>query len=114
MILAVTLLDIRNNPTAIDIIKVDINIRHGYAFGIEESLKEERIAQRVNIRDPQQIGDNTARRRTAPGADFYTVPTRIIDKVPDNQKVAGIAHAVNHAQLIVQTRANLVRNIRIA
>ena len=44
MILAVTLLDIRNNPTAIDIIKVDINIRHGYAFGIEESLKEERIA----------------------------------------------------------------------
>ena len=114
MIFAVTLLDIRNHPSAVDIVKVDINIRHGDAFGIEKSLKEECILEWVNVRDAKEIGYNAARCRPAPGTDFNTVLTRVVDKIPHDEKIACIPHAMNDAELIVQTCTNLVRCIRIA
>jgi hypothetical protein len=39
----------------IRIIIVDINIRHGYSFRIEEPLKQQVIWDRVDIRDPQTV-----------------------------------------------------------
>ena len=114
MILTVALLDIRNHPSAIDIVKVDINIRHGHAFGVEETLKEKCIRQRVDIRDPQEICDNAAGSGAAPGTDSDAVLTRIGNKVPHDKKVAGVSHAMNHVKLVVHPRANFLRHIRIA
>ena len=114
MIFAVTFLDIRNNPPAIDIVKVDINIRHGYALGVEKTLKEKCILKGVDVCDPKEISNNTARRRTAPGTDFNTVPARIVDKVPHDEKVTGISHVVNDAKLIGKALSNFICCIRIA
>ena len=114
MILAVALLDIRNHPTAINIVKVDINIRHGHAFGVEETLKEERILQGVDIRDPEEVGDNAASRRAAPGADGNAVLPRVVDEVPYDEEVARISHVANDAKLIGKALTDFIRDIRIA
>ena len=39
MILPIAFLDIRNDPPTIHIVKININIRHGHAFGVEETLE---------------------------------------------------------------------------
>ena len=42
--------------------EVNVNIRHGDTFGIQETLKEQIVLNGVDIRNTQGIGDNTPRR----------------------------------------------------
>ena len=78
--------------------EIHVDIGHGHALGVEETLKQEVIADGVNICDPQRIGDNRARRTSAPGADHDPVLTGKIDIVPDNEKIVDISHLTDRAQ----------------
>ena len=107
MILAVAFFHIGNNPSAIDIVKVYVNIRHRYAFGIEKPLKKKCIFKRVNIGNAKQVGYDASGCRSAPGADSDTVIPRIVDKIPNDEKVAGVPHPTDDIQLIGKALINL-------
>ena len=95
MIGAVAALHIVDNLLTADVAEVDVDIRHRHALRIQKPLKEQFVLQRIKIRDAQEIGDDAARRRAAPRTDGDSLAARILDEIPDDEKVAVIAHAMD-------------------
>ncbi len=114
MVVAIALLDIVDDLAALDIVEIDIDIRHRHAFRIQKTFEEQIVLQWIKIRDSQQIRDDAACRRATAWSNADAVLARIIDEIPDNQKVAVVPHAVNDTELVFQTFAHFVRDFRIA
>ena len=93
------------------IAKIDIDIRHRNTFGIQESLKEELIFERIDIADTQQVRNDTACRRTTSRADCDIMLSGILDKIPHDQEITGEPHLINDAQFIFQSRRHLGRRL---
>ena len=81
--------------------EVDVDVRHRHALGVQEALEEEVVAERVDVRDLQAVGDDGAGRRAAPRADRDAVRLRVADEVPHDEEVGGEAHPVDHRELHV-------------
>ena len=96
------------------IAEVGINIRHAYTFRIQKAFEQQMITQGLDIRYTQQIGHNTACGTATSRTDRNIMATAIIDKIPDNEEVAGIAHSVDDVQLKIQTLADLLIHNLIA
>ena len=114
VVVAVALLDVVDDLAALDVVEVDVDIRHRHALRIQEALKEQIVLQRVEVRDAEQIGDDAARGRTAPRADADAVLARVVDEIPDNEEVAVVAHAMDDAELVFKSLAHLFRNLPVA
>ena len=65
-ILAIFAPDIGNHLVAPVLAEINIEIRHGNAFGVEEAFKQQAEADGVQIRDQQRPGSDGTRARTAP------------------------------------------------
>ena len=80
--------------------EINIYIRHGYTFRIQESFKEQMIAYGVNIRYSETIRHNTPRRAASARPDGNAIAFCIIDKIPYNQKIIHIPHSPDYIQFI--------------
>ena len=54
--------------------EVDVEIRHGDAFGLEKAFKQDLVAQRIEVGDGQRVGHQRAGARTAARASTSSVP----------------------------------------
>ncbi len=79
--------------------EIDVEVRHGDAFGIEEALEEQVVLQRIEIRDADGIRDERAGARAAARPDGNPVLARPADKVCDDQEVAGESHLTDDPEL---------------
>ena len=79
--------------------EVDVDVRHRHALGVEEALEQQVVAQRVDVGDPQAVGDDRAGGAAAARADGDAVVLRPLDEVPDDQEVGVEAHPVDDAEL---------------
>ena len=79
--------------------EVDVDVRHRHALGVEEALEEQVVAQRIEVGDPQGVGDDRAGGRAAARADRDAVVLRPLDEVPHDQEVGVEAHRVDDAEL---------------
>ena len=95
--------DIINNFLSSFITEVDIDIGHGYTFGIQETLKNQVIFQGVDGRDGKTVGNHTACRRTTAGANDDAVVLCVFDKIPDDEEIIHIAHIFNGGKFVFQT-----------
>ncbi len=77
--------------------KINIDVRHAYAIGIEKTLKEKAVFKGVNLRDIQEIGDDAAGCGTSAGAHGNIVTARTVDDIFHNEEIALKAHAFDHA-----------------
>ena len=84
---------------------------HRHAFGVEEALEQQLVAQRVEAGDAERIGDQRARARAAPRADGDGVPLRPVDEVGDDEEVAGEPHLDDGPGLELETRAILALDL---
>ncbi len=82
------------------IAEVNINIRHGHSLRIEKPLKQKLIFIRINIGNPQGIGDQTSGSRTASRSYGNPMVSGIFDKVPHDQEIIHIPHLLNNGKLI--------------
>ena len=96
---AVFLLDVVNDFVAALLAEIDIEVRHRDALGIEKSLEQKPEPDRIEIGDGQRIGDERARARAAARSDWNALPFRPLDEIGNDEKVAGILHALDHAEL---------------
>ena len=64
--------------------EVHIDIRHGYAFGIQESFKEKAVFDRVDVGDVKAVGNHASRRASAPGTDRDPLAFGIRDEIRDD------------------------------
>ena len=81
------------------------------AARVEEALEEQVVADRVDVRDLEAVGDERAGGGAAAGADADAVPLREGDEVPDDQEVAGETHLVDRLQLELKAFAQLGRDL---
>src|SRR5207249_11088299 len=82
--------------------KIDIHIRQRHARGIEKTLEEKSVLQRVQVRYPHTIGNQTACGRTTAGAYWNVVFPSIPDKIPNNQEVSRVLHSLNDSNFFFQ------------
>ncbi len=94
--------------------EIDVDIRHGDALGIQETLKQEIIFQRVDIGNAQTVGHQAAGGRAPPRSHRDALIASVADKVPDNQKIARVATGANNLQLFLQARLIVALRIRQA
>ncbi|MNI70582.1 hypothetical protein D3C73_1264040 [compost metagenome] len=89
------------------ITEVNIDIGHGDPFRIQKPLEEQVVLHRINIRNFQRVGHDTAcgRTPTRPGHNVLTVS--ISDKVPYDKEIIRESHAINHPKLILQSLLQL-------
>src|SRR5690606_5498374 len=72
--------------------EIDIEIRHGHAFGIEEAFEQEVVLEGVEFRDTERESDQRASARTTPGAYRDLVLLGPLDEIGDDEKIAGESH----------------------
>ena len=80
--------------------EVDVEVGHRYALGVQEALKQQPEAQRIEVGDGERPGDNRAGARAAAGTDRDPLRLRPLDEVGDDQEVAGELHARDDVDLV--------------
>ncbi|MNW53615.1 hypothetical protein D3C74_311800 [compost metagenome] len=73
---------IRNNLIAPFVAKIYIDIGHRYPLGIQKTFKKQMIFYRINVRNMQHIGNQTARRRAPSRSGRYSIAMRKGNKIP--------------------------------
>ena len=111
MVAAVETVHIVDNLSPAVYTEIDVDIRHGDAFGIEKAFKEQAVLYRIDICDVQTVGNHTAGCAAAPGTDGYAVVFRISNEVGDNKEIINKTHLADHIQLIIELRMNF-RSVR--
>ena len=111
---AVLLAHVVDDAVAADDGEVDVHVGHRLAARVEESLEEQVVPDRVEIRDLEAVGDERAGGGAAAGADADPVPLREADEVRDDQEVVGEAHLLDRLQLELEPLAELRRHRPVA
>ena len=81
--------DVVDDLAAAPLAEVDVDIGQRDALGIQEALEDEVEVDRIDVGDPQAVGDQAAGRRAAARADRNPLLARVADEIPDDQEVPG-------------------------
>ncbi len=95
------------------VIKVNVDIRHGYPFRIQETLKKKVVFYRVNIGDPGTKSNSRACSRASSGPYEHLHPACFGNEVLYNEKVTGKSHFPDHGKFKVEPFADLPADLRI-
>ena len=99
LVAAVALLHVADHLVAAVLAEVDVEVGHRHALGIEEALEQQAEADRIEIGDGERVGDERARAGAAPRPDRDSLFLRPLNEIGDDEEVAGIFHAGDHAKL---------------
>ena len=88
--------------------EVHVDVGHGDPFRVQEALKEQLIAQRVQFRNVQAVGDDAAGPAAAARADHDAVGLGVADKIPHDEEVIHIAHLDDGGKLILHPLAGVL------
>jgi hypothetical protein len=84
--------------------EIDVDIRHRNPVGIEESLEQEVVLERVDIRDAERVGNQRPGRRAAARADRYSGLLGVTNEVPNHQEIARETHLADDLELVFDPR----------
>ena len=86
-------------PSASVIIEVGIDIRKVYAVGIEETLKQQVVLQRVYLRDAKAVGHHGACSRATPWSNHHSqFLAGGLDEVRHDKEVARETHGLHYVK----------------
>ena len=88
-----------NDAVALIHAEVDVEVGHRHALGVQESLEQKPVCDRVQVGDAKRPRNQRAGARTASGAHRHTVVLRPVDEVLNDEEVPGEAHLQNHVEL---------------
>ena len=94
--------DVIDNAFAVALAKVDVKVGHGDPLGVQKTLEQQVVLQRVQVGDLQGIGHQRTRTRAAPRPDRAAVGLGPVDEVAHDQKVTGKAHLDDGGDLKLQ------------
>ena len=82
--------------------EVDVEVWRRDALGIQEPLEEQLEPEGVQVGDPEQVRDETARARAAARAHGYPLLLGPVYEVPDDKEVVEESGLLDDAQLEVE------------
>src|SRR3546814_13560532 len=68
-VVAVLVGDVADHLTTTTFVEVDVDVGHGDAVGVEESLEDQAVLERIEFGDPYGIGDDRPDARTTARTD---------------------------------------------
>src|SRR5258708_28011678 len=80
-------------------VKIDIDIRHADALRIQEPFEDQSVLQRVDVGDVHRIADQAPGSRAAARAHWNPARFREADEIPNDEKISGQLHLLNHPDL---------------
>ena len=82
--------------------EIHIEIGHTDALRVQETLKDQIVTDGVDIRNADAVCGNTARAGTTARAYRDALALGVVDVIPDDEVVIGIAHRFDDANFIAQ------------
>ncbi len=104
-VLAVFLRHVGDDLVAPGHAKIDVEVGHADALGIQEALEQEVIRDRIDFRDAEGIGHEGAGSRSTSRSHRDPPMFRLANEVPDDQEVARVLHAGDHIELLLEACA---------
>ena len=86
--------------------EVDINIGGTHPFKVEEPLEQTVVIHRVETNHPEGIQHETAGGGAARG-ERVSLLVRVVDVIPHNEEIAGVAGLLDDVEFVVQPLAYL-------
>ena len=86
---AVLLGDVLDDLAAPPLAEVDVDVGQRHALGVQEALEDQVVLDRIDVGDPQAVGDEAAGGRPAARADRDPLLARVADEIPGDQEVPG-------------------------
>ena len=80
-------------------VEVHVDVGHLLAAGIEEALEQQVVADRVEVDDPQAVGDEASGRRAPARPDPDAVGAGVADQVPHDEEIRRETHRADHPEL---------------
>ncbi len=102
LVMAVLVLHVADDLVAPVLAEVDVEVGHGHAFGVQEPLEQQAIAQGIQIRDGQNVGDQRPGTGPAPRPHRDALALGPLDEVGNDQEIAGEIHVDDDAEFQVQ------------
>src|SRR5262249_18605459 len=96
---AVPFLHIADHFIATILAEVDVEVGHRHPLGIEETLEQQPETNGIEIGDGERVGHERPGPRAAPRADRNALRLSPLDEVGNDEEIAGIFHAFDHAEL---------------
>ena len=109
-LLAVALGGVADHLGAPALVEVHVDVGHRDALGVEEPLEQQAVAHRVELGDPQGVGDQRTGGRPTARADADADALGVVDEVGGHQEVAGEAHLADDAHLVGGLVAAVLRH----
>ncbi len=94
--------------------EIHVDIGHADPLGVQETLEDQVVANRVDIRDAEAIGGEAARRRSTPRSDRHSLGTGMGDEVLDDQEVTRIVHLPDHVEFVPESRDQIFARVAVA
>ena len=101
-VMPVALGDVLDHTIASIHAEVDVKIRHGHAFGIQEALKQQIVGDGIEVSDAQGIGHQRSCTGAAPRPHRNPVVAGPLDELHDDQEIACKTHLVDDGKLELQ------------
>ena len=98
---AVLLADVLDHLRAPVVREVDVDVGRADAFGVEEAFEEQPVAQRIDVRDLQQVGDHRSGSGSARHAGDAAVAAPA-DEIADDQEVRDVARLLDDPEFQVE------------
>ena len=114
VVLAVALRHIVDDPVAVPVVEVDVDVGHRDPLAIEEALEDQAVTEGIGCRDAQRVADDAPGRRATPGPHGDAVRARVVDEIADDQEVSRVAHLLDDAELGLEALLDDRRDLRVA
>ena len=102
MVSAILAVDVVDHFLAAFVAEVHVEIGHTDTFRVQKALKDQVIADGVNVSDAHAVCCDTARTGATARAHRDPLALGIVDVIPDDEVIVGIAHRLDDADLVVQ------------
>ena len=102
MVGTILTVDIVNDFLPPLVAEIHIEIGHTDALRVQETLKDQVVTDGIDIRNADAVCGNTARAGTTARAYRDALALGVVDVIPDDEVVIGIAHRFDDANFIAQ------------
>ncbi len=109
VIAPVALGGVADHLVAVSRVEVHVDVGHRHAARVEEAFEQQVVTHRVEVGDPQRIGDRTAGRRPATRADADAAVLGVLDQVPRDQEVRREPHVADDLELVAEPLGHVRR-----
>ena len=91
---------VADHLAATAVVEVDVDIGHGSTFGVEETLEEQAVLNRVDVGDPERVGHQGPGSRTATRPNPDVDRAGVGDQIRHDQEVRRVPLVADDADLI--------------